>query len=52
MAVNTGATAARSPTAPAGGGISSVARWLVGPGVEPVSRGQGLAMTFVRLLVG
>lgn len=43
---------AGTPTAFAGGGIRSVARWLVRPAVEPVSRGQGLAMTLVRLLVG
>lgn len=41
-----------SPTAFAGGGIGSALRWLVQPAVEPVSRGQGLVMMFVRLLVG
>lgn len=49
MAVTTGAG---RPTALAGGGIRSVVRWLVRPAVERVSAGQGLAMTFVRLLVG
>lgn len=52
MAAQDVTTGAGTPTALAGGGIRSVARWLVGPAVEPVSAGQGVAMTFVRLLVG
>ncbi len=43
---------AAPPTVRARGRILSLARWLVRPAVEPVSPGQCVAMTLVRLLVG
>lgn len=48
----TAKVAPSEPSAPPVRGALGVARWLVGPAVEPVSPGQALAMTFVRLLVG